>query len=73
MTPDKKQIAQEKKKMSKIKTIDINEIQTGEINNSTLVEWFGSDANKASYEKTKKINSTLKTTLLRRAACKCET
>ena len=59
--------------MSKIKTIDVNEIQTGEINNSTLVEWFCSDANKATYEKTKKINSTLKTTLLKRETCKCET
>lgn len=58
--------------MKKVKTIDINEIQIGEINNSTLVEWFGSDANKNVYKLKKKIDNGLKTTLLKRAACKCE-
>ena len=58
--------------MKKVKTIDINEIQIGEIDNSTLVEWFGSDANKNVYKLKKKIDNGLKTTLLKRAACKCE-
>ena len=49
-----------------IKTIDIREIQVGEIDNATLVEWLGSQADK-------KIDNNLKTTLLKRAACKCET
>ena len=48
-----------------IKTIDIRKIQVGEIDNATLVEWLGSQADK-------KIDNNLKTTLLKREACECE-
>lgn len=57
-----------------IKTIDISKIQIGEINNATLVDWFGSEANKKTYQnqKAKSVNASMKATLLKRAVCKCD-
>ena len=44
----------------------------GIIDNVKLVEYFGTDKNKLYFLKNKKINTSLKNTLLKRACCKCE-
>ena len=58
--------------MSKLKTVNLKDITVGEINSETLVEWFGSQANKDYFKKRRKIPNTTKVVLLKRAVCKCD-